>query len=165
MIYGSDALQFTLPFLCVCPLDHCRPGLSLAPNGSLITQSPALRQSLTGQGSSVFQCVCLVALYCMCMQCVCVCVCAPVYCGAALFLPCVLTMCRSIDSWWPEGWLPIDPRASINMLRWLMVCVYMCVCVCVRVHDTNTVRLFQDDGMIDREGGQAQWNTSVILPT
>ncbi len=40
------------------------------------------------------------------------------------------------------------------MLRWLMVCVYVCFCVCM----TQKV----DDEMIDREAGQAQ---CVILLT
>lgn len=42
--------------------------------------------------------------------------------------------------------------------------MFVCMCVFVCAHDTETVQLYMDDGMIDREGGQANCDASVILP-
>ena len=76
----------------------------------------------------------LLALCCLCMQCMCFCV------SRCSF---VFSLCpHYVLQYWflmAKGWLPIDPTASINMLRWLMVCVYVWVCVCV--NDTNIVLL------------------------
>lgn len=70
----------------------------------------------------------------------------------------VFTLCPHFLLWYwslmARGWLPIDPSAHINMVRWLVVCVLVPVSLYMHLHDE----------MIDSQDEQVQWNTHVIFP-
>lgn len=98
-------------FHTICHVDHWRPGLRSAPNGSLIT-APSI--------TAIIHRVWRVCVHCTVWV---VWVCVRVY----VYLLCsfVLALCpRYVLQYWflmARGWIPIDPSVSINMLRWLMV--------------------------------------------
>lgn len=108
----TDALTHYSLVLCLhmcLPADHWRPELSSKwiPYHIVPSTTAIIHWSWQDCGSV---CVCLLRV-CFCLHCaalcahaiLCVCAYGSVYHGAALFLPCVLTMCCSIDSWWLEA--------------------------------------------------------------
>ena len=75
----------------------------------------------------------------------CVSLCVFLHCTVLCLHACVFGVCVTwlvfalcphyvLQYWFlmARGWLPIDPSASINMLRWLMVCAHgVCLSVCM----------------------------------
>lgn len=138
-----------------------RPRLSLAPDGSLITSSPALQWSFTshGGGSRCMLRVCLYASY----STLCVWLCIIVHlCSCPVSLLCALVLIadgQRLAAYWSKCF---HKHVEMTYGPCVRVRAHVCASAHALAYEWNKT---QCDGMTDSDSGQAQWNTSVILHT